>query len=297
MSTVMRCQASFFRGLHNSGLVGAAFRSSRLATARPSRPLLDPMSEACRSPKTSMPQLLSPWKMNKSQLVEELNRRGVPFHPSWLVPELRQMVVEIRQQEKPKVETSEALQGLSKCSLDELVKKATAQGITMPDKPTRGWLMRAIRDASNTPADTVVPFGKFKGWMYREIPAPYLEWAMAEVEGNPNSSMDLQRLASWAKSEKTKGKTVLSKTRSLATDPEALAKIPPPSVKDMFDGPSGSDASWSQVSTTRSKGTPVRRQMSEEEEINLLQSRLEMLQARQKKRESVMIVDGDETES
>ena len=63
------------------------------------------------------------------------------------------------------------------------------------------------------------------------------------------------------------------------------------------DGPSGSDASWSQVSTTRSKGTPVRRQMSEEEEINLLQSRLEMLQARQKKRESVMIVDGDETES
>jgi len=37
--------------------------------------------------------------------------------------------------------------------------------------------------------------------------------------------------------------------------------------------------------------------MSEEEEINLLQSRLEMLQARQKKRESVMIVDGDETES
>lgn len=51
------------------------------------------------------------------------------------------------------------------------------------------------------------------------------------------------------------------------------------------------------MSTTRSKGTPVRRQMSEEEEINLLQSRLEMLQARQKKRESVMIVDGDETES
>ena len=72
--------------------------------------------------------------------------------------------------------------------------------------------------------------------MYREIPAPYLEWAMAEVEGNPNSSMDLQRLASWAKSEKTKGKTVLSKTRSLATDPEALAKIPPPSVKDMSMG-------------------------------------------------------------
>lgn len=238
-------------------------------------------------------QQLSPWKMLKAQLLEELKEKGVPAHSSWTVPELRQIVIETRQADQPKVEENPALKGLSKASLAELIAKAKQLDISMPVKPTRGWLMKMIRDSASTPGETVVCFGKFKGWMFQEVPNQYLDWAIAETEANHNASDDLRRLASWAKQQKEKkGKTTLGeRTRSMAMDPEAVAKIPPPSIRHLFDG-HASDASWSQVSEPETrgkggsakKGYPARKQeISEEEEINLLKSRLEMLEQRKKR--------------
>ena len=187
------------------------------------------------------------------------------------------------------------MKGISKASLEDLVQRARALNITVPSKPTRGWLIRALRDPTNTPAETLVTFGKFKGWMFKEVPHQYLVWSMAEVDSNPNASEELRQLANWARQQEDKPKSN-PRTRSLATDPEALAKIPPPSIKDIYDGPSGSDASWSAVSSaaTNRRGknahTAPKKMMSEEEEINLLESRLSMLKER-KSRGGVMTVD------
>ena len=121
--------------------------------------------------------------------------------------------------------------------------------------------MKAIRDAGSTPDETVVCFGKFKGWMYREVPQQYLDWTIAETDANPNSSDDLRRLANWAKqaADKSKSGKASMRTKSLATDPEALAKIPPPTIRTIYDGPA-SDASWSQVSDAESRGKGKRQQ-------------------------------------
>lgn len=86
------------------------------------------------------------------------------------------------------------------------------------------------------------------------------------------------------------------RTKSLATDPEALAKIPPPTIRTIYDGPA-SDASWSQVSDAESRGKgsgskTMRSQPNEGYKMsNLLRSRLEMLEHRQKSRPVHMVED------
>ena len=233
--------------------------------------------------------------MNKSEIVESLRIRGAPVHSEWTLPEVRQILMEIYQEEKPKTVANEAMKGISKATLEDLIQRARTLNVSLPPKPTRGWLIRALRDATDTPAETLVTFGKFKGWMFKEVPQQYLDWSIAEVDGNVNASEELRLLANWARQQVDKPKAN-PRTRSLATDPEALAKIPPPSVRDMYDGPSGSDASWSAVSssTTGRRGHAAKaapkKMMSEEEEINLLESRLSMLKERQKQ-SGVMTVD------
>ena len=82
-----------------------------------------------------------------------------------------------------------------------MVAEAEKEQIPLPAKPTRGLMMRLLRDARNTPGSTVVPFGRYKGFMYQEVPARYLDWAMKEVKANPNAHEDLVRLATWASLE------------------------------------------------------------------------------------------------
>lgn len=179
--------------------------------------------------------------MKKQELLIELNDRGVPVHSSWTVPELRSILVEQRELEKPNEE--DRMKGLSKLTLEQLVEEAKKENISIPAKPTRGLMMRLLRESRHTPGTTVVPFGRYKGWMYQEVPTGYLEWAIRESKSNPNAHEDLVRLASWAGQElvrknATKGYV---KKPDLGRDPEALAVVPPPS------GGSSSDTSWSKV--------------------------------------------------
>ena len=107
----------------------------------------------------------SPWKMNKPELTSTLVAMGIPVRPDWTVPELRSILSE--QKEKPS--TSE-LKGLSSLKLDQLIQRCKDLNIKIPEKPTRGLLMRMIRDGV-PPTDTeVVPFGRYRGYRFSEVP-------------------------------------------------------------------------------------------------------------------------------
>ena len=112
--------------------------------------------------------------MKKAQLLAELNERGVVVHTSWTVPELRQILIEQRDLEKPPSAVNDKMKGLTSLKLQELVDLAEKEGISLPTKPTRGLMIKLIRDHRSTPSQTVVPFGRFKGYMYQEVPEPYL---------------------------------------------------------------------------------------------------------------------------
>lgn len=87
----------------------------------------------------------SPWNMKKEQLLQELNE---VVHRSWTAPELRQILIEQRSLEKHHPAGRE---------------DGEQTGVQLPSKPTRGLMIKLIRDARSTPAQTVVPFGRFKG--------------------------------------------------------------------------------------------------------------------------------------
>ena len=106
--------------------------------------------------------------MNKAELVETLIQMGVSVRKEWTVPELRSIVSEQRGADQRK-----ELKGLSKCR---------EMGVDIPPKPTRGLLMRMIRDSVPATQDEVVPFGRYKGYRYCEVPFSYLEWAIVETK-------------------------------------------------------------------------------------------------------------------
>jgi uncharacterized protein (DUF3820 family) len=242
--------------------------------------------------------LKSPWKMNKAELTAELNRLGMVTHDSWLVPELRSLVSEARQETATKSSQDQELKGVTKLSLAELIAQAHSMHIPIPEKPTRGWLIRMLRDATATPADTIVPFGKFKGWLYREIPVPYLEWTVKETNGNPNAHPDLVRLATWAKVEleRLSNNPRTGYAQEKMPDPEINATIPPPTVAEMRHGSGSSDSSWARVSAASTPKPRPRRtrrlqemdsdaaeaeeEATEIDEIRMLETRLAELKDR-----------------
>lgn len=178
--------------------------------------------------------------------------RGVTVHPNWSVPELRSILLEQLELEKP-AKNENSMKGLTKLSLAELISEAEKLQITMPPKPTRGLLMRMIRDTKSTPAQTLVTFGKFKGWMYQEIPLGYLQWSVQETRANQNSHPDLVRLAAWAQGEIERREKATSSGTQVQKDPEATAVIPPPRLKAMGRQSDSSDTSWSRVASSCQK--------------------------------------------
>ena len=177
----------------------------------------------------------------------------------------------------------------------------THQGGPRPGDPiAREANSRLARESKSTPAETIVPFGKFKGWLYREVPVGYLEWAIKEVAANPNHHPDLARLASWGKEELARLEKVKLPTKHLVQDPEAMAKVPPPSVADLR-GAISSDSSWSRVGGFTPKPRRTRRlqetnssddETAEKEEIAMLKTRLAILEARhESKDQEVKITD------
>ena len=67
-----------------------------------------------------------------------------------------------------------------------------------------------IREEVQSAEENIVCFGKYKGWLYKEIPETYLSWAISEVGKNPNASEDLRRLANFGKAKAEKEAPVVS---------------------------------------------------------------------------------------
>ncbi|CAE7629272.1 RE2, partial [Symbiodinium sp. KB8] len=121
--------------------------------------------------------------------------------------------------------------GISKMTLEELISEAQKQNITLPSKPTKGALMRMLRDSKATEADTVVLFGKYKTWYYRELPQGYLQWAVQETRSG-SSHPDLVRLANWARTVLKDPTTPAEKEqKETLDDPETTAKTAPPKME------------------------------------------------------------------
>jgi hypothetical protein len=110
-------------------------------------------------------------------------------------------------------------------SLDALKEKCAEEGLALPPKPTRGLLMKMLRDNLPPSGEEKVTFGSHKGYKYKEVNWAYLNWAIKEVSSNPQHSPDLGRLARWAQAEKNKPPRGAP---SGSGDPERLAISPVP---------------------------------------------------------------------
>ena len=264
------------------GLVAAVSRSAS-QSASPNRSCKLPMP-----PSSAAALLLSPWKMNRAQLVEELELYEIAIHPRWLVPELRQTVIEQREIRHPR-ETANPATGLSKLKLEELINKAKELDLVVPPKPTRGILLKMIREASQPPSEQVMTFGKYRSWLYKEVPEGYMEWSIKEVKANSNCSPDLRLFATWATQElaarkdraKTSGRVLP------AEDPEVKAVIDPPDLASVMSWTSSASvASAKRVAAPREKRqlrveedlarTSMEAELTEEDkaELEMLQTRL-----------------------
>lgn len=185
-------------------------------------------------PVLSSPVLASPWKMRREELVTELESYQVPVHPQWTVPEIRQSLIEQREIRFPKGKANPAT-GLTKLKLEELLTRAADLQIEVPPKPTRGVLLKLIREAVQPPGDHVMTFGKYRSWLYQETPEDYMNWAVREVQANPNSGADLRMYATWAKMELEQRRERAKKGGIIAAvdDPEVRAVVEPPDVSVM----------------------------------------------------------------
>ena len=114
------------------------------ATKTPLRPLLPEFMD-------SLPAL---WGMKKRELTQELATYGINAHPSWTVPELREMIKEQREARAPEVKN---IKGLSRMTLQDLKGEAVKSNMMLPEKATRGVLMKMLRDQANAPDDTICP--------------------------------------------------------------------------------------------------------------------------------------------
>lgn len=166
----------------------------------------------------------SPWKMNKAQLTQALVELQVVVRKEWTVPELRATLLE--EQEHRGLTKHKPL-GISHLRLDQLKEKCQEEGLPLPEKPTRGVLMKMLRDNTPPTAEEMVPFGKYKGYKYGEVPDGYLVWAEEEVKANVNHSPDLARLARWSQHRRNATPGV----GSSRGDPEENAVVPPPHLR------------------------------------------------------------------
>jgi len=228
-------------------------------------------NESREPPKKALMSVLqSPWKMKRDDMVRELESYQVVIHPRWNVPELRQTIVEQRELRFPKKEKNPAT-GLTKMSLKELTETAEELGLTVPPKPTRGLLQKMIRDQVQPPGEQVMTFGKYRSWLFQEVPEVYMDWAVKETKANVNASPDLKLFATWA-AEELQRRAERSKAGgylAVREDPEVKAVITPPDVSSV--------RSWrSSQSSTPSVKTSEKRALveSDMEEVKAMQADL-----------------------
>ncbi|CAE7268957.1 unnamed protein product [Symbiodinium sp. CCMP2456] len=135
-------------------------------------------------------------RMTKPQLLSEAVRVGATVHHSWSVVELRATIRDHMDTYHEKT-AAQKMQGLSSMKREELVAKAKEMGVMVPDRITKGNLLRMIRTTVSTTGDTVMTIGRWKGSLYREIPRDYARWALEETTRTSNSSPELAMFARW----------------------------------------------------------------------------------------------------
>ncbi|CAE7565416.1 RE1 [Symbiodinium sp. CCMP2592] len=153
--------------------------------------------------------------------------------------ELRSAITESKAIDK---EEKGVPKGMSGMKLADLKMEADRIGVAYDSKVTRGTLMRHIRDYHETPDNTIMTIGRYKGSAYFQIPRQYAEWASREERENGiNMSPDLKRFVLWYRrtSEEKEVKAGPSR-REMMEEPERYAKIPYPG--------SASSRSWEEVS-------------------------------------------------
>eukprot|EP00435_Cladocopium_sp_Y103_P029729 s4082_g7.t1 len=153
----------------------------------PRRDLFDP-----RTLSLVMSKPVSVWNMRRAELLEALKDLRVDFKYEMTVPELRSLYMEARGP------VGRQGLGLTKCSVEQLKERCIEEGIEIPAKATHGLLLRLLRQSMETSGDSEVTFGQYKHYLFREVPADYLEWAIKEWTQAEQCSPDLARLARWA---------------------------------------------------------------------------------------------------
>ena len=174
----------------------------------------------------------SVWQMTKAELIKYGSEIGVTLHSTWTVPEIRAIIQERRANTNP----SQTPKGLGNMTLAELKTKAAELRVNVKDGMGKGEIIRVIRDFTRAPDEEVVTFGRFRNFMYKDVPESYLQWAMKEVAANTGASDDLKRLAGWAA---TRGEN-----KNIPPDPEDEAVVPYHPETDAASS-MGSVASWS----------------------------------------------------
>ena len=227
---------------------------------------------------------VKPWAMKKEELLAKLRELGLRVSDKETVPELRSLLIE-QLPDKVKVV------GLSKMTVDQLKGKCAAEGIDVPAKVTKGWMLRQLRQQVFEDTE-VVTFGMYEGHMYGEVPQDYMEWALKEVTAKGDSSSpELVRMANWWRKARARVREV-RKTTSYP-DPEASAVIPPPAkayARARAPTSSTTPARTSQVLSYRARASTraaqdmdetdfsmVSTEESPEEQIKALEERIEIL--------------------
>ncbi|CAE7255000.1 RE2 [Symbiodinium sp. CCMP2592] len=136
--------------------------------------------------------------------------------------------------------------GLSGMKLADLKMEADRIGVIYDSKVTRGTLMRHIRDYHETPDNTIMQIGRYKGNAFFQIPRQYAEWACREERENGiNMSADLKRFVLWYRRKTEEKETTRGPSRrEMMEEPERYAKVPYPG--------SASSRSWEEVSAMSS---------------------------------------------
>ncbi|CAE7777314.1 RE2, partial [Symbiodinium necroappetens] len=167
-------------------------------------------------------------------------RLGLAPHPNWTAVELRSAITEVTAETK----TTSLPKGLSSMRLQELKDEAMKVGLPIPEKATRGTLMRNIRDYHATPSTTVMTIGKHKGNTYEQVPRTYGLWADAEEKVNgANMHPDLRRYVMWFRRQTNSDLPEQVTTLDKMNNPEKYA------VVSLLEGSmkSDTDQSWDEV--------------------------------------------------
>ncbi|CAE6947744.1 unnamed protein product [Symbiodinium sp. CCMP2592] len=184
-------------------------------------------SAECRAKETPIS------RMTKAQLLQEAQRVGAVVHPTWTVIELRATIRDHVSTYGEKT-AADQMKGLSSLCLADLSKKAAEMGVMVPDRVTKGNLLRLVRSTVSSTGDTIMTIGRWKGSLFRDIPDSYGSWAVAETARSENSSPELVMYARWWQ-EHQHSKS--NKVKIYDEDSEA------------------EDSKWSQRAATSSKGS------------------------------------------